>query len=357
MPQAAAARTSSNVRGELGALAGDHRLLGVGLGGHRDVLAQGHGDRAADHRGDGLHRRPPAEEIVLAEPQQEARRAAFRLTRRGRRALALAVVVTARTARVGLPFGLAWWSFTFPLGTVVTATSGLARDVSTGAAPLAALAVFLTYRHVPESRSEASGPLDWRGAFLAVLAAALLTVGLTGFAEPGRRLAAAGALAAGVLATAAFIWTERRAEAPLVPLGLFANRAFAGANLLTLALYGALSGILFLLPFELIGHRGLSPGEVGLVLLPLGLIIGVFARPVGVLSDRHGARVFLASGSALVALSAALLMLNLPGLVVGILAPIGILGAGMALVVAPVTTGVMNAAPGSARATSACPIS
>lgn len=214
--------------------------------------------------------------------------------------------------------------------------------------PLAALAVFLTYRHVPESRSEASGSLDWRGAFLAVLAAALLTVGLTGFAEPGRRLAAAGALAAGVLATAAFIRTERRAEAPLVPLGLFANRAFAGANLLTLALYGALSGILFLLPFELIGHRGLSPGEVGLVLLPLGLIIGVFARPVGILSDRHGARVFLASGSALVALSAALLMLNLPGLVVGVLAPIGILGAGMALVVAPVTTVVMNAAPDSA---------
>jgi C4-dicarboxylate transporter/malic acid transport protein len=41
--------------------------------------------------------------------------------------LAVAVVVTLRTARVGLPFGLAWWSFTFPVGTLVTGTSGLAE--------------------------------------------------------------------------------------------------------------------------------------------------------------------------------------------------------------------------------------
>jgi EmrB/QacA subfamily drug resistance transporter len=214
--------------------------------------------------------------------------------------------------------------------------------------PLAAAAVFLTFRHVPESRSETRGPLDWRGAVLAVLAAALLTGGLTGLAEPGGRLVSTAALVSGVLATAAFIRTERRAAAPLVPLGLFADRAFTGANLLTVALYGALSGILFLLPFDLIGRRGLSPGEVGLVLLPLGLIIGVFARPMGDLADRRGPRRFLAAGSALVALSAVWLMLSPPGLVAGILAPIVLLGSGMALVVAPVTTVVMNAAPDSA---------
>ncbi|PZQ46538.1 MAG: MFS transporter [Rhodovulum sulfidophilum] len=214
--------------------------------------------------------------------------------------------------------------------------------------PLAALAIGLTLRHVPETRSEAAGPLDWRGAALAVLASALLTAGLTGLAEPGWRLAAAGALLAGALAAAAFIRTERRAAAPLVPLGLFADRAFVGANLLTLALYGALSGILFLLPFELIGRRAMSPGEVGLVLLPLGLIIGVGARPAGDLADRHGARPFLAAGSTLVAVSAAWLMLSPPGLVAGVLAPVALLGFGMALVVAPVTTAVMSAAPDSA---------
>jgi C4-dicarboxylate transporter/malic acid transport protein len=40
--------------------------------------------------------------------------------------LALVATITARTARVGLPFSLSWWSFTFPVGTVVTGTSGLA---------------------------------------------------------------------------------------------------------------------------------------------------------------------------------------------------------------------------------------
>ena len=74
---------------------------------------------------------------------------------------------------------------------------------------------------------------------------------------------------------------ERRAEAPLVPLGLFASRAFAGANLMTLFLYGALSGVLFLLPFELIGRRGLGPTEVGLVLLPMGLVIGLLRAAGG----------------------------------------------------------------------------
>jgi tellurite resistance protein TehA-like permease len=57
--------------------------------------------------------------------------------------LAIATTITWRTARsaTGLPFTLTWWSFTFPLGTVVTGTSGLAS--STGLALFAAAAVIL----------------------------------------------------------------------------------------------------------------------------------------------------------------------------------------------------------------------
>ena len=130
-----------------------------------------------------------------------------------------------------------------------------------------------------------------------------------------------------------------------MPLGLFASRAFTGANLMTLFLYGALTGVLFLLPFELIGPRGLSPGEVGLVLLPAGLIIGVLARPAGALADRFGVRGFLVAGSAVVAASAICLAAGLPGLAVGVVLPLVLLGGGMAMVVAPLTTVVMNAAP------------
>ena len=130
-----------------------------------------------------------------------------------------------------------------------------------------------------------------------------------------------------------------------MPLSLFADRAFGGANLLTLWLYGALSAVLFLLPFELIGRRGLSASAVGLVLLPLGLVIGVFARPAGALADRLGVRPFLVGGSALVALAAAWLAAAPGGLAAGVVLPLMLLAAGMALVVAPLTTAVMNAAP------------
>jgi MFS family permease len=212
--------------------------------------------------------------------------------------------------------------------------------------PLAVAVVVLARAHVPESRSPAAGPLDWPGAAVAVAASALLTLGLTAFAEPGgggwRALAL---LAAGAAASVLFVRVERRAEAPLVPVSLFAGRAFTGATLLTLFLYGALSAVLFLLPFELIGRRGFSPGEVGLIYLPLGLVIGLLARPAGTLADRLGVRRFLVAGSALVAISAGWLGVAPAGLALGVVLPVLLLATGMALVVAPLTTAVMNAAP------------
>ncbi len=212
--------------------------------------------------------------------------------------------------------------------------------------PLAAAVVLLATRHVPESRAPAAGRLDWPGAALAVAASALLTLGLSALGQAGGGgWAAAGLLAAGAAATLGFIGVERRAAAPLVPLSLFARRAFLGANLLTLCLYGALSAVLFLLPFGLIGRRGLSPSEAGLMLLPVGLIIGVSARPAGALADRLGVRRFLVAGSGLVAAAAVWLALAPAGLVAGVVLPMMTLAAGMALVVAPLTTAVMNAAP------------
>lgn len=150
---------------------------------------------------------------------------------------------------------------------------------------------------------------------------------------------------AGLAAAAGFVRVERRARAPLVPLALFGVRAFTGANLMTLFLYGALSGVMFLLPFELMGRRGLSAAQVGLCLLPLGLIIGLFARRAGALADRIGVRALLVAGSLAVAVAAGMLAAGLPGLAPGVLAPVALLGCGMALVVAPLTTAVMNAAP------------
>ena len=212
--------------------------------------------------------------------------------------------------------------------------------------PLSAAVIALAVAHVPESRAAATGPVDWRGGALAVAAAALLTLGLTALAgRGGPGWEALALIAAGLVAGAGFVLVERRALAPLVPLSLFASKAFTGANLMTLFLYGGLSGALFLLPFDLIGRRGLGAGEAGLALLPIGLIIGLFARRAGALADRVGTRALLVAGSALVAAATVWLALALPGLAAGVVAPVLLLGGGMALVVAPLTTAVMNAAP------------
>ena len=139
--------------------------------------------------------------------------------------------------------------------------------------PLSVIAIWLALRYVPESRNEsATGPLDWRGGVLAIIAFGALTVGLTLLS--GSRdltLAAPLMLGLGTIGLVVFVRAESRATNPLVPLELFRSRAFTSANVMTLFLYGALSGILFLLPFDLIERRELSATEVGATLLPIGV--------------------------------------------------------------------------------------
>ena len=213
--------------------------------------------------------------------------------------------------------------------------------------PLSVVAVWLALRYVPESRDQnASGPLDWRGGVLAVLAFGALTVALTLLPEShGLSTPVVVLLGIGLVGLALFVRIEARALNPLVPLALFRSRAFSAANVMTLFLYGALSGILFLLPFDLIERRGLSATEVGATLLPMGVVIGAVSRFAGRVADRHGPRILLVLGSLFVTAAALGLAAQLENFWLGILAPVLLLALGMALVVAPLTTAVMNAAP------------
>lgn len=212
--------------------------------------------------------------------------------------------------------------------------------------PLSVIAVWLAVRYVPESRDRsASGPLDWPGGLLAVLAFGALTVALTLLPDSsGLTTPIAVLLALGIVGLAVFVRTEARAANPLVPLALFRSRAFSAANVMTLFLYGALSGILFLLPFDLIERRGLSATEVGATLLPIGVIIGVVSRLAGGIADRQGPRFPLVLGSLLVTAAALGFAAQHDDFRLGVLVPVVVLATGMALVVAPLTTAVMNAA-------------
>lgn len=213
--------------------------------------------------------------------------------------------------------------------------------------PLCAAAIMLALRYIPESRDDsAAGALDWSGGLLAIMAFGAMTIGLTMYAENvAAPVTASLLLGAGLVGVGLFILLERRATNPLVPLFLFKDRTFTGANVMTLFLYGTLSAVLFLLPFELVERRGLSATQVGITLLPVGLVIGIFSRRAGAWADRSGVRTPLATGSVLVSLAAAGLAYAAPGLAFGVVVPLLVLSAGMAIVVAPLTTTVMNTVP------------
>jgi EmrB/QacA subfamily drug resistance transporter len=211
---------------------------------------------------------------------------------------------------------------------------------------LAVPTVWIALRHVPESRDpQASTVLDWRGAVLAFVGLSALVYGLIAAAARGWSDALViAALATGALGLGAFLLAEQHSRAPMMPLELFRLRTFSGINLLTLLLYGALGGAFFFLPFLLIQARGYSATAVGAVYLPFTLVLGVLSRWSGGLVDRFGARGPLIIGPALTALG--FLLLSTPRAApVLVLLSMTVLGLGMAITVAPLTTAVLNAVP------------
>lgn len=214
--------------------------------------------------------------------------------------------------------------------------------------PLALITLVIALWHVPESRGEEDhASVDWRGGLLATLGLGAIAYGLTVASEVAwSHPLVLGALLAGLVFLAIFVWWERRAPAPMMPLDLFRAREFSGANGITLLLYFALSGAMFFVPFELIGVHGYSAMQAGAAFLPFTLIMGTLSRWSGALIEKYGARWPLTVGPVVVAIGLALLALPGTGSSywTGYFPAMILMGLGMAIAVAPLTTVVMRSA-------------
>ena len=214
--------------------------------------------------------------------------------------------------------------------------------------PIAVAVLAILAMRVDESRDETA----WRrpdvvGATLATLGLGGVVYGLIAIQSPGAHtsLSAFGAIAFGIAALVAFVVVQSREAHPMMRLDLFASRTFSAANAYTFILYAALGGSLYFVPFDLIDVQGYPPAFAGAALLPMIAILATTSRLSGGLVARVGARVPLTIGAAFAAGGFAIFsfagvghpywMTFLPGAIV--------LGTGITLMVAPLTTIVMDA--------------
>lgn len=213
--------------------------------------------------------------------------------------------------------------------------------------PLGALVLWLL-RSAPESKDlQASTRIDLPALVLAPVALAGLTWGLTAWPDRGAGLLTVGSLVAGVIAAIAFVVVERHAEHPMVAPALFANRVFTVVNLVTLAVYAALGGLLFFLAVYLQISAGWSPLAAGASTAPISLIMLLLASGFGAVATRFGARLPMLVGTALLAIGLVWLaqVPDKPAYLTQLLPAIVVVGLGLSMVVAPLTGTVLAAAP------------
>ena len=215
--------------------------------------------------------------------------------------------------------------------------------------PVAALVVWISMRHVPESLDPTvSGRLDVTGAALVTVGLGGITYALVQSPDSGwGSVPVLSTLIIGAIALTVFVLYERQTPHPMLLLSMFRSQQFTGANLETFVVYAALAGALFLLPIQLQQVDRYTPLESGIALLPLTLLLLLLSARSGALATRIGPRLQMSVGP--LAIGAAFLLLARVGpntsYLVDVLPAVVIMGLGLAALVAPLTATVLQAAP------------
>jgi EmrB/QacA subfamily drug resistance transporter len=215
--------------------------------------------------------------------------------------------------------------------------------------PIAIIVIAIAVLRVPESREPSDSKIDWLGGLLATVGLAGLVYGLTEatnseLSDP----IVLGALAVGVAGLVGFVVAEMKVAHPMMPLGVFKNRSFTGANILTLFLYAALGGFIFFVPLNLVQVQGYTATAAGLAMFPFMLLIATVSRWSGGLVVKIGAKIPLTVGPSLVGIG--LLLFARPGIegpgfstyMTQYFPAVFLTGLGMAITVAPLVTVVMS---------------
>ena len=207
--------------------------------------------------------------------------------------------------------------------------------------PVAALVLWVTARHVPESRDPAAAPhFDIAGIVTGAIGLGGLTYGFTAWPMRGPSdPMVVISLAVGVLGLIAFVLAERRSPQPMVPLEIFRNKAFTGANVVTFVVYAANGGIFFLFVINLQVVAGYSPLVAGTAMLPTTILMLLLSARSGALGQRIGPRIPMTVGPLVCAVASLLLAMIGPNAsyVTDVLPAVIILGLGLSILVAPLT--------------------